>query len=90
MGHDELAGKVKFIAFDPNSRLIQAMADRKVSGIVVQDPVKMGYLSVKTIVEHLRGQPVEKRVSTGEFIATPDNMNEPDMARLLKPAQYTD
>lgn len=89
-GHKELAGKVKFIAFDPNARLIQAMGEGTVSGIVLQDPVKMGYLSVKTIVEHLRGKTVEKRVPTGEFIATPDNMKQPEMATLLKPPQFAD
>jgi ribose transport system substrate-binding protein len=90
LGHEELAGKVKFIAFDPNSRLIQAMADGKVYGIVLQDPVKMGYLGVKAIVDHLRGKPVEKRISTGEFIATPENMREADMANLLTPPQFED
>jgi len=89
-GHEELAGKVKFIAFDPNSRLISAMQDGKVHGIVLQDPVKMGYLAVKSIVDHLNGKPVEKRISTEEFIATPDNMHETEMAQLLKPPQYGD
>jgi ribose transport system substrate-binding protein len=89
-GRDDLAGKVRFIAFDPNSRLIQAMRDHNVDGIVLQDPVRMGYLAVKTIVEHLSGKQVEKRVSTGEFVATAENMDEPDMARLLRPAQFGD
>ncbi len=87
-GSGELAGKVKFIAFDPNARLIQAMQEKTVNGIVLQDPVKMGYLAVKTIVDHLQGKPVEKRVSTGEFIATPENMTDPRMAELLKPPQF--
>ncbi|MBI2823937.1 MAG: substrate-binding domain-containing protein [Planctomycetia bacterium] len=89
-GRGELAGKVKFIAFDPNARLIQAMRDGKVDGIVLQDPVKMGYLAVKTMVDHLEGKAVEKRISTGEHIATPANMDEPAMAQLLKPAQFED
>ena len=86
-GQEELAGKVKFIAFDPNARLIQGMQDGKVHGIVLQDPVQMGYLAVKTMVDHLTGKPTEKRVPTGEFIATPDNMDEAEMAKLLKPPQ---
>ena len=87
---EDLAGKVKFIAFDPNSRLIQAMRDRKVNGIVLQDPVGMGYQAVKSMAEHLSGKPIEKRISTGEFVATPANMDEPQMARLLKPVQFGD
>ncbi len=87
-GHADLSGKVRFIAFDPNARLIQGMRDGTVSGIVLQDPVKMGYLAVKTLVDHLEGKQVEKRVATGEHIATPYNMDDPDIAALLKPKQF--
>jgi ribose transport system substrate-binding protein len=87
-GQRELAGKVKNIAFDPNAKLIAGMTDGTVHGIVLQDPVKMGYLAVKTMVEHLQGKPVEKRISTGEYIATPENMNDPQMHKLLHPAQF--
>lgn len=83
-----LAGKVKFVAFDPNKELIQGMADHKVDGIVLQDPVTMGYESVKRLAAHLRGEKIEKRVGTGEYVATPENMNTPDMERLLKPQQF--
>jgi len=87
-GERDLAGKVKNIAFDPNAKLIQGLTDDTVHGIVLQDPVKMGYLAVKTMVEHLQGKPVDKRISTGEYIATPENMNEPNMHKLLHPAQF--
>ncbi len=83
-----LAGKVKFVAFDPNKELIQGMADGKVHGIVLQDPVTMGYESVKRMVAHLKGEKVEKRVGTGEYIATPENMTTPEMDKLLKPEQF--
>src|SRR4051812_37953196 len=43
-----LAGKVKCVVFDPGSGLIDGMQQRKVDGIVLQDPVKMGYEGVKT------------------------------------------
>lgn len=81
-----LAGKVKFIAFDPSDRLIAGMEADKVHGIVLQDPVEMGYQSVKTIVNKIRGQEVEKQIGTGEYIATKENMNSEQMQKLLKPA----
>ena len=34
---------------------------------------------------HLRGETVEKRVDTGCGVATPENMNEPEIAELLSP-----
>ena len=83
-----LAGKVRFIAFDPNDRLIAAMAEHKIDGIVLQDPVQMGYLAVKTMIDHLNGREVEKVISTGEYVATPDNMQEAKYDALLHPVQF--
>lgn len=83
-----LAGKVKAIAFDPSPALIKGLFDGKVHGIVLQDPVTMGYEGVKTMVAHLEGRPIEKRIVTGEYVATPDNMNTDEMKKLLEPAQY--
>jgi ribose transport system substrate-binding protein len=83
-----LATKVKFVAFDPNKELIQAMSEDKVHGIVLQDPVTMGYESVKRLAAHIRGEKVEKRIGTGEYVATPKNMTTPEMDKLLKPEQF--
>lgn len=83
-----LAGKVHFIAFDPNARLIEAMANGKIDGIVVQDPINMGYLAVKTMLAHLRGEKVERVIDTGEYMATPENMHAPEMEKLLHPVKF--
>ena len=83
-----LAGKVKAVVFDPNPALIKGLADGKLHGIVLQDPVTMGYLGVKTMVAHLEGKNVEKRIVTGEYVATPENMNDDQMKKLLEPAQF--
>lgn len=80
-----LVGKVKFIAFDPSDRLIAGMSDDKVHGIVLQDPVEMGYQSVKTIVNKIRGKEVKEMIGTGEYVATKENMETPEMQKLLKP-----
>jgi ABC-type sugar transport system substrate-binding protein len=85
-----LAGKVKAIAFDPSPALIRGLVDGKVHGIVLQDPVTMGYEGVRTMVAHLEGKPIEKRIVTGEYVATPENMNTDEMKKLLEPAQYED
>jgi ribose transport system substrate-binding protein len=83
-----LVGKVTFIGFDSGSRVVNALKQGHMQGVVLQDPVRMGYLAVKTMVDHLEGRPVEKRVNTGEVVATPENMDEPDIKRLLYPEQY--
>jgi ribose transport system substrate-binding protein len=79
------AGKVKFVGFDSSDNMVKGLRDGVLDGLVVQDPVKMGYLGVKTIVAHMKGQPVEKRIDTGVHVVTPANMNEPEMNQLLHP-----
>jgi ribose transport system substrate-binding protein len=79
------AGKVKFVGFDASPNLVKGLRDGGIDGLVVQDPVHMGYVAVKTMVSHLKGQPVEKWIDTGVHVATKDNMNTPDMKALLEP-----
>lgn len=80
-----LAGKVKFIGFDPSDALIEALGEGNCHGIVLQDPVQMGYQSVITLVDSINGKEAESFQSTGEYLATPENMNEEEMRRLLQP-----
>jgi ribose transport system substrate-binding protein len=79
--------KIKFIAFDPSRQLIQGLKDGSVHGIILQDPVQMGYLSVKALLQHLDGQEVEKRIPTGEYVATKENMDTEKIQTLLQPVQ---
>jgi ribose transport system substrate-binding protein len=79
-------GKVKFVGFDASQVLDQALVAGDVQGLIVQDPVKMGYLGVKTLVAVLRGEKVPASVDTGVGLVTPQNMNEPAQAALLHPA----
>src|SRR5438477_22987 len=59
------AGKVKFVGFDASPNLVKGLRDGNIDGLVVQDPVRMGYLAVKTMVTHLKGEKVEKWIDTG-------------------------
>ncbi len=79
------AGKVKYVGFDSSDRLVQGLQKGYIQGLVLQDPINMGYLGVKTIVAHLRGEKLEKQIDTGSAVATPENMNEPKMKNLLEP-----
>ena len=83
----KLAGKIKFVGFDTSERLVAALKSGELHGTVLQNPINMGYLAVKTMVSHLRGAAVEKRVDTGVTIATPENMDQPEIKALLRPEQ---
>ncbi|MGZ5478087.1 MAG: ABC transporter substrate-binding protein [Candidatus Aminicenantales bacterium] len=80
-----LAGKVVFVGFDSSPKLVQGLRDGDIHGLVIQNPAKMGYLGVKTIVAILRGEPVEKVIDTGVVLATKDNMDSPEIKALLSP-----
>lgn len=79
------AGKVTFLGFDTSETFTEAMRNKQLHGIVVQNPFNMGHLGVKTMVEHLQGKGVEKRIDTGVILVTPDNMNAPEIQALLHP-----
>ncbi|MEM9367151.1 MAG: substrate-binding domain-containing protein [Planctomycetota bacterium] len=80
-----LAGSVKFVAFDSSESLREALSAEEVTAIVLQDPVRMGYLAVKTMAAHLEGQEVEEYIDTGVFVATAENREDPKIASLLDP-----
>ena len=81
----KLAGKVVFVGFDSSPAFTEAMRNKQMQGTVVQSPVNMGYLGVKTMVNSLMGKPVEKRIDTGVALVTPDNLDDPKIKELLQP-----
>ena len=76
-----------FVGFDASEPLVDAMRQGKIHGLVVQNPLRMGKLSVETMVKYLEKKTVEKQISTGETLVTPENMNDPDVAPLIHPPQ---
>ncbi len=63
----------KFVGFDDSTLLIQGLQNGVIDSLVVQDPEKMGYLGVKSLVDHLRGNPVAAYVDTGVTVKTKAN-----------------
>lgn len=80
-------GKVKLVGFANSPAFAEALKRNDLHGLILQDPVKMGYLGVKTIVQVLRGEKVPAVVDTGVYLATAENLSDPAIAALLKPPQ---
>lgn len=80
-----LAGKIKFVGFDSSPKLVQGLREGEIHGLILQDPLNMGYLGVKQMVLYLRGEEIEKRVDTGVYLITKENMDEPRSMELLEP-----
>ena len=82
------AGYVRFVGFDSSPKLVDALKAGEIHGLVLQNPYKMGYTGVKTVVAHLRGEKVQKRIDTGASLATKANMDTPEIKELLEPPRF--
>lgn len=79
------AGTVRLVGFDANEAMVAALRDGHIHGLVLQDPERMGELAVRAAVRAIRGETVEARVDTGATMVTSENMDTPDVHRLLAP-----
>jgi ribose transport system substrate-binding protein len=80
-----VAGRLKIVGFDSSDVMVASIKKGNLGGYVVQDPMMIGYLGVKTLVEHLDGGQVEARIDTGATLITPENIDEPKIKALLFP-----
>lgn len=80
-----IAGKVTFIGFDASDAALAALRDGQMEAIVLQNPIRMGYLGVMTAVNHVRGQRVELRIDTGVMLVDRANIETPEAKELLSP-----
>jgi ribose transport system substrate-binding protein len=81
---NNLAGKIRFVGFDTSPPLIEALQSGEIDALVAQDPTLMGYQGVKTLVARLQGKEVPKTIDTGVRLITRENLNTPDIRKLLE------
>ncbi len=80
-----LARKIKFVGFDTNEVLIEALKNGKIQGLAAQDPVKIGYESVHQAVKILNHASIEKRIDTGITMITINNIEDSSVQKLIHP-----
>lgn len=78
-----LAGKVLLVGFDSSPNLIEDLKAGAIDSLIVQNPYRMGYDGVKTLVDKLNGQSPERRIDTGVRSVTKDNLSSPEVRQLL-------
>ena len=81
------AGAISFVGFDYSAAFVEPLRKGELKGFVVQNPVNMGYLSVKTMVDHLKGKAVPRTVDTGVLMVTVDNLDDPAIRAVIDPPQ---
>jgi ribose transport system substrate-binding protein len=78
-----LAGKVKFVGFDTPALAVEGLKNGEINTLVAQDPTRMGYLSMKAMVDYLRGKKIDPMIDVGVQIVTRENINRPEIQKLL-------
>ena len=80
--------KVKLVGFDSSAPLVDALREGDVEALILQDPYRMGYLGVWTLVHSLEGYdvcPGGNRVqSTGENVITRANIDDASTRQLFE------
>ncbi len=79
------AGKIKFVGFDSSKELVDALKSGDVNALVVQNPINMGYLGLKTVVDAINGKAPSRMVDTGVNLVTKENMDSADSQEVLNP-----
>jgi ribose transport system substrate-binding protein len=81
----KMLGKIKFIGFDSSTELNDALDKGHIQALVLQNPIEMGYRSVKAAVAAINRKPVEKEQPLPPTLVTPANKDKPEIQQLLKP-----
>jgi ribose transport system substrate-binding protein len=80
-----LAGKVKFVGFDASKKINEALLKGDIDALVVQNPMKMGYLGVYAIADHNAGKKLTRQVDVDATLVTRENYKEPQIQELVNP-----
>lgn len=80
-----LAGKVKLVAFDSSEGMVEDLKGGVIQAMVVQDPRKMGFEAVRTVVDRLAGKSVPKRIDLSARVIRLEDLAKPEVQQLLTP-----
>lgn len=60
-------GSIKLVGFDNSIAEIKLVEEGIMQGTVIQRPFQMGYISVKTAIDQLRGKEIEREIDTDSY-----------------------
>ena len=76
-------GKIAIVGFDTSDPIVEAIRKGVVAADIVQYPYRVGQLGVEMMVEALNGKPVERQVHTPFVVATPANIDTPEVQKYI-------
>ncbi|MFN3322470.1 MAG: substrate-binding domain-containing protein [Bryobacteraceae bacterium] len=80
-----LSGKISLVAFDSSEGLVEDLKGGTIHALVVQDPFRMGYEAVRTIVDKLDGKEPPKRLDLEARVVRGADLTQPEIRQLLFP-----
>ena len=80
-----LAGSVRLVAVDSSDEMVAFLREGVMSALVVQDPFKMGFEAVKSLVDKLNGRTPPKRVDLRARLIVKKDLDDPAVRQLLNP-----
>jgi ribose transport system substrate-binding protein len=78
-----LTGKKVFVGFDASPALVAGLKAGQIQALVAQNPTNMGYETVRVMAAYLKGDKVPPAVDTGCGLVTKDNLDSPEVKKLL-------
>ena len=77
--------KINIVGVGSDEKLVKFLQDDVITGLVVEDPFRMGYEGVKTALAASKGEQVSANIDTGVTLITKANMGSARSQELLKP-----
>lgn len=76
-------GKIIVVGYDSGKQQMDAIRSGKMAGAITQDPIGIGYWSVKAAVQSIKGETVPKSIDTGFHWYDKTNIDAADIKPLL-------
>jgi ribose transport system substrate-binding protein len=80
-----LQGKIKFIGFDLNPVIMDAIINHELDATIVQDPFQIGYMGVKIAYQLILHKKVPKKILTDTILLTAENYQTDKIKEFITP-----
>lgn len=78
-----MAGKIVVVGYDSGKAQIDAIKNGLMAGAITQNPIGIGYETVKAAVAAVKGEPVEKNIDTGYYWYDKTNIDNEEIKAVL-------
>jgi ribose transport system substrate-binding protein len=76
---------INLVGFDWDDQLVKFLQDGTIAALVAQDPFRMGYDRVKTVLAASKGEQVPAHIDTGVILITKANLSSTRSQEFLHP-----